>query len=194
MSIDSVRMVLGVVGAAVLVALGVRTLWSAFRVRLGGEAESEVASPAQRVRHLARRDRFESAHDRLMGRGLRRSSTAGIASTTESAMAFVAGVGLGSMAWVTLLAVGVAAARPRVKPSPAQDPRCRRRDGHRRVRRAARVADAARELVIRVWLIPFSTNVERVSLALGHKGVAAEPVVVDPSERSELVRVESRQP
>ncbi len=43
--------------------------------------------------------------------------------------------------------------------------------------------------MIRVWLIPFSTNVERVSLALAHKGVAAEAVAVDPADRSELVRV-----
>jgi glutathione S-transferase len=43
--------------------------------------------------------------------------------------------------------------------------------------------------VIRVWSIPFSTNVERVSLALGHKGVAAEVVEVDPEGRAEVVRV-----
>lgn len=43
--------------------------------------------------------------------------------------------------------------------------------------------------MIRVWLIPFSTNVERVALALGHKGVTAEPVAVDPADRSEVVRV-----
>jgi glutathione S-transferase len=43
--------------------------------------------------------------------------------------------------------------------------------------------------VIRVWLTPFSTNVERVSLALAHKGVAAEAVEVDPHDRSEVVRV-----
>ena len=44
------------------------------------------------------------------------ASTAGIAASTDSAVAFVAGVGLGSLAWVTLLAVGVAAARRRVGP------------------------------------------------------------------------------
>ena len=43
--------------------------------------------------------------------------------------------------------------------------------------------------MIRVWLIPFSTNVERVSLALALKGVAAEAVAVDPADRSEVVRV-----
>ena len=43
--------------------------------------------------------------------------------------------------------------------------------------------------MIRVWLIPFSTNVERVSLALGHKGLEAEPVDVSPENRGEVQRV-----
>jgi glutathione S-transferase len=43
--------------------------------------------------------------------------------------------------------------------------------------------------VTRIWLIPFSTNVERVSLALAHKGVGAEAVTVDPEDRAEVVRV-----
>jgi len=47
--------------------------------------------------------------------------------------------------------------------------------------------------VIRIWLIPFSTNVERVSLALAHKGVTAEPVVVDPEDRAEVVRVSGQE-
>jgi glutathione S-transferase len=37
---------------------------------------------------------------------------------------------------------------------------------------------------MRVLRIPFSTNVERVALALGHKGIAAEWVDVDPADRS----------
>ena len=38
--------------------------------------------------------------------------------------------------------------------------------------------------LIRVYRIPFSTNVERVALAAGHKGVAVEWVDVDPADRS----------
>ncbi len=37
---------------------------------------------------------------------------------------------------------------------------------------------------IRVYGIPFSTNVERVALALGHKGLDAEWVMVDPRDRT----------
>lgn len=43
--------------------------------------------------------------------------------------------------------------------------------------------------LLRVYAIPYSTNVERVSLALAHKGVAAEAVVVDAADRGEVVRV-----
>jgi glutathione S-transferase len=37
---------------------------------------------------------------------------------------------------------------------------------------------------MRVLRIPFSTNVERVALALGHKGLAVEWVDVDPDDRT----------
>ena len=47
--------------------------------------------------------------------------------------------------------------------------------------------------MIRVWLIPFSTNVERVSLALAHKGVEAEAVEVDPDDRGEVERVSGQE-
>jgi glutathione S-transferase len=39
---------------------------------------------------------------------------------------------------------------------------------------------------MRLWQIPFSTNVERVALALAHKGLDAEPVVVDPADRGQV--------
>ena len=47
--------------------------------------------------------------------------------------------------------------------------------------------------MIRVWLIPFSTNVERLSLALAHKGAEAEAIEVDPDDRRELVRVSGQE-
>jgi glutathione S-transferase len=43
--------------------------------------------------------------------------------------------------------------------------------------------------MIRVWRIPFSTNVERVALALGHKGLAAEWVDVPRDDRAAVVAV-----
>jgi glutathione S-transferase len=41
--------------------------------------------------------------------------------------------------------------------------------------------------VLRVYRIPFSTNVERVALALAHKRLAVEWVDVDPADRSPVV-------
>jgi glutathione S-transferase len=42
---------------------------------------------------------------------------------------------------------------------------------------------------MRIWRIPFSTNVERVALGLGHKRLTADWVYVDPTDRSEVERV-----
>jgi glutathione S-transferase len=43
--------------------------------------------------------------------------------------------------------------------------------------------------VLRVYRIPFSTNVERVSLALAHKGLDVEWEDVDPRDRSPVERL-----
>jgi putative LysE/RhtB family amino acid efflux pump len=116
LSIDSVRTVFGLVGAVVLVALGARTLWSAFRVRLGAETEAEVASPRRAFATSLAATASNPLTIASWAAVFAAASTAGIASSTDSAVAFVGGVGLGSMAWVTLLALGVSAARARVGP------------------------------------------------------------------------------
>jgi glutathione S-transferase len=43
--------------------------------------------------------------------------------------------------------------------------------------------------VLRVYRIPFSTNVERVALAAGHKGIDVDWVDLAPEDRSEVERV-----
>jgi RNA polymerase-associated protein len=40
---------------------------------------------------------------------------------------------------------------------------------------------------LRVWRIPYSTNVERVALVLAHKGLEVEWVDVDPGDRSAVI-------
>jgi glutathione S-transferase len=44
-------------------------------------------------------------------------------------------------------------------------------------------------VTLRVYRIPFSTNVERVALAAGHKGIEIEWVDVDPADRSPVEAV-----
>jgi len=43
--------------------------------------------------------------------------------------------------------------------------------------------------VLRLYRIPHSTNVERVALALAHKGLEAESVWIEPADRSEMKKV-----
>ena len=43
--------------------------------------------------------------------------------------------------------------------------------------------------MLRLYRFPLSTNVERVALALGHKGLAVESVVIDPADRSAVRQV-----
>lgn len=47
--------------------------------------------------------------------------------------------------------------------------------------------------VIRLYRAPFSTNVERVALALAHKGLAVESIIIDYSDRSEVERVSGQE-
>ena len=46
---------------------------------------------------------------------------------------------------------------------------------------------------LRLYRIPFSTNVERVALALAHKRIEVEWTDVDPDDRSEVVRVSGQE-
>jgi glutathione S-transferase len=39
---------------------------------------------------------------------------------------------------------------------------------------------------LHLYAIPYSTNVERVALALGHKGLAADVIMSDPTDRSTI--------
>jgi len=47
--------------------------------------------------------------------------------------------------------------------------------------------------VLRLYRIPFSTNVERIALALAHKGVTVEWVDVDPADRSPVFAVSGQE-
>jgi putative LysE/RhtB family amino acid efflux pump len=113
LSIDPLRLAFGILGAVVLVVIGVRTLWSAFRVRTGGESIDEVASP---------RRAFATALAATASNPLTIASWAAIfaAASTAGAVAasggsgaplLLAGVGIGSMTWMCVLTGGVALAR-----------------------------------------------------------------------------------
>jgi putative LysE/RhtB family amino acid efflux pump len=111
LTIDPVRVVLGLVGAAVLVLLGVRTLYSAFRVRHGGEIDAEVAKPKRAFLTAVAGTASNPLTIASWAAIFSAASAAGAADTAGSALLLVAGVGLGSLVWVTVLATGTAAAR-----------------------------------------------------------------------------------
>ena len=48
-------------------------------------------------------------------------------------------------------------------------------------------------MAIRLYRAPFSTNVERVALALAHKGIEVESVVIDYLDRSPVIEVSGQE-
>jgi putative LysE/RhtB family amino acid efflux pump len=113
LTIDGLRTVLGLLGAAVLIYLGSKTLFAAFRVRAGLEAAEEVASP---------RKAFMTALGATASNPLTIASWAAVFAAASSAdvadhsVLLVTGVGIGSLAWCSILATICAAARPLVGP------------------------------------------------------------------------------
>lgn len=110
LALAPLRLAAGIAGVVVLAALGVRTLWSAFRVRLGGEAQAEVATPRRAFVTALGATASNPLTIASWAAVFAAASTAGAAAHGGSA-ALLAGVGLGSLSWMTLLASGVACAR-----------------------------------------------------------------------------------
>jgi threonine/homoserine/homoserine lactone efflux protein len=103
-----VRLALGLAGAAVLLFMGLRTLQAAFRLRLGGESDAEVARPAAALRTgivaTASNPLTIVSWAAIFGA----AATASLVHGAADVVALLAGVGVGSLAWFTVLA-GVAA-------------------------------------------------------------------------------------
>jgi putative LysE/RhtB family amino acid efflux pump len=108
LNIHPVRLALGLVGAALLIWLGARTLYSAVRVRVGSEAPFETSSPKRA--YLTALGGTASNPSTIVSWGaiFAAASTAGLLRTTSAAILLVAGVAIGSATWVTILAGGVA--------------------------------------------------------------------------------------
>ena len=111
LAFEPVRLALGLLGAAVLVGLGVRTLYSAFRVRLGGELDAEVATPRRAFLTSLAGTASNPLTIVSWAAIFAAASAAGAAHTAGGAVLLVAGVALGSLVWVSTLATGTALAR-----------------------------------------------------------------------------------
>jgi glutathione S-transferase len=60
-------------------------------------------------------------------------------------------------------------------------------------RRASELVSDRHKLVLTVYRVPFSTNVERVALAAAHKGIELAYVDVPYDDRTEIVRVSGQE-
>ena len=116
LAVDSVRVVFGIAGALVLAVLGVRKLHSAFRVRLGAEADEEVASPRRAFATSLAATASNPLTIASWAALFAAASVAGAADTPTTAVALLLGVGLGSLTSVSAMAFGVSLTRRWVGP------------------------------------------------------------------------------
>jgi threonine/homoserine/homoserine lactone efflux protein len=119
LEIDVLRVVLGAFGALVLAVIGGRTLWSAFRVRLGGEAPAEVAT---RRRAFATSLAATASNPLTIATwaaifaAASTASLGGAGGSAADAALLLGGVGLGTLTAFTGLSVLVALVRSRFGP------------------------------------------------------------------------------
>jgi putative LysE/RhtB family amino acid efflux pump len=116
LSIAPLRLGLGLLGAVVLVVLGARSLHSAFAVRLGAEPAAAVARPRRAFLTALGATASNPATIVSWAAIFAGASTAGATHTTSDSVLLVGGVGVGSLAWVTALAVIVALVRRAIGP------------------------------------------------------------------------------
>ena len=111
LAFQPLQLALGLIGGAVLVVLGMRTLWSAFRVRMGAEAADEVAAPRRAFVTALGATASNPLTIASWAAVFAAASTAGATGSFPATVALLIGVGLGSLTWVSLLACGVAVGR-----------------------------------------------------------------------------------
>jgi len=107
----SLRLVGGLAGAAVLGWLGGRTLWSAIRVRGAQEVEGDVAAAPRAFLTALGATASNPATIASWAAVFAAANGAGAAGSAGGQALLVAGVAVGSAAWVTTLATGTAVVR-----------------------------------------------------------------------------------
>lgn len=117
LAVSWLQLALGLFGGAVLVVIGARTLWSAWRVRLGGESDDEVASPRRAFLTAVAATASNPLTILSWAAIFAATSTAGATSSPAGALALLAGVAVGSMSWFAVLTGVVSLARRRVRGS-----------------------------------------------------------------------------
>jgi putative LysE/RhtB family amino acid efflux pump len=114
LTVSWLQLALGLVGGGVLVVIGLRTLWAAWRVRLGGEGADEVSSPRRAFLTAVAATASNPLTIISWAAIFAAASTAGASRTPTGALALLLGVALGSASWFAVLTAAVALARQRV--------------------------------------------------------------------------------
>lgn len=113
LAIDALQTTFALLGAAVLLLLGARSLRDAFRVRLGAETDDEVASPR---RAFATSLAATASNPATIASWAAIFAAATAADAPGGPVLLVAGVAIGSLCWVSILATVAAIARRKVGP------------------------------------------------------------------------------
>jgi putative LysE/RhtB family amino acid efflux pump len=117
LEVDVLRVAVGAIGAIVLASIGVRTMWSAFRVRLGGEAPEEVATPRRAfmtaLAATASNPLTIATWAAIFGAASAATEAAG---SVPAAALMLGGVALGTLTAFSALSLLVAGARGRFGP------------------------------------------------------------------------------
>jgi len=112
---DAVRLTFGFVGAAVLVALGLWTMWIGFRARFGLETAEEVGTP-RRAFATAFAATALNPLTIALWTAAASAAVSGGSRSSAGTVALLAGVGLGTLSWYTAFAGAIALTRQRIGP------------------------------------------------------------------------------
>jgi putative LysE/RhtB family amino acid efflux pump len=112
---DAVRLTFGFVGAAVLVALGLRTMWIGFRARFGLETPEEVGTP-RRAFATAFAATALNPLTIALWTAAASAAVSGGSRSSAGTVSLLLGVGLGTLSWYTAFAGAIALTRQRIGP------------------------------------------------------------------------------
>jgi putative LysE/RhtB family amino acid efflux pump len=107
LEVPALRTALGLAGAAVLLLIGARTLWSAWRPRAGERLEARALSPSRALRLSLVATASNPLTVATWAAIFAATAAAGVTRSLPGVVAFLAGVGAGSMTWFAILSAGM---------------------------------------------------------------------------------------
>lgn len=114
LELEPLRMAFGLLGAAVIATIALNTLWSAFRVRMGGETDDEVTTPAAALRTALAATASNPLTIISWAAIFAAASTAELTESAASTALMVGGVLVGSFAWMAVLSGVLSIVRRRI--------------------------------------------------------------------------------